>query len=1010
MTNKNIFQKSKSRLFSILLLCLVCIFSFSMAVACSDEGDDTPNYDPSFEYTEHVPESEAEALIKNGNFTQGLVEVEDDEYPVSSMTGWSISADTGASSSAVTSGVIDLNKWSDVVKKLTGDTDFVGYAKATYTDLGVADNDTTAQIATKIEAKLAKPEVRTGATDNNVLMLNNISASNKVPGYGTAQYALSTSQITLEAGEQARISVWVNTDANLSSINSECGANIRLLTTVNGVTQAQYAVKNIKTDGIWKEYTIYVNGNQYLSSTITVALGLGISDKSGDSSQYAYGIAYFDDLSAKIVSDVDFSTVTKTNFSQSVETYSDDPEAYRVNASSDSEFYYDLSYNLRNLIADGGIFNNSTKFSSYVDFAPTGKLGASTDNADNGIDITVDKTVYGAISKESFEVKNQGFAVISFTLTNNLNKYYKDGVKVYVQDMATGAKSQKALLFTDNNNDGEETVYTITINNNFPKDVNSTKREFQIIVIVGPQNPDEQTSNTFYPVGTVSISSPYIYQSEEKELENKKPNYEFLESLSSGSYENFISYNLYAGQGEDYTDKTEEANYNVKVSGVNNYNISNEVVHPSEYKGVTPGHKLLTKSDDPSIKTQINTLKTAGVINSKYVDKYTNLPGIGDLVENTSTKDEHTQSLVIYNVAGATPYGFVGATKTLSANSTVKVTLNIKTTAIAYIYLVDMSSDNMFDVLSLEVGEAKKNLMLKVNAGYDGEITFNVASGASAKNYRLEIWHGERDGETTDEGFVIVNDITFGTFTEATAKKDIYGENTNALALAYKDGIITEADVDNGITDKRDLTDLEKQFNEEYKDDSSVAQVKYDEKYVWVATEGTFVYAIYNTVDPVTSNPYDNIETEEETEEESGCNADFNAGTFWLQFSTIALAVLLVVAVLLLIIRTLRRNHKKTVKVKSRYSVRSRNVTRKVEDVKTENTIENYNESVNDVTNEEPVEDETEYTYGEVLEDFGDDVVIDGETVEIETTEEVSEEVSETPATETVEETSNENE
>ena len=37
--------------------------------------------------------------------------------------------------------------------------------------------------------------------------------------------------------------------------------------------------------------------------------------------------------------------------------------------------------------------------------------------------------------------------------------------------MVYGAKSQKSLLLTDSNNDGEETVYTVTINNNFPLNV-----------------------------------------------------------------------------------------------------------------------------------------------------------------------------------------------------------------------------------------------------------------------------------------------------------------------------------------------------------------------------------------------------------------------------------------------------------------------------------------------------------------------------------------------------------
>lgn len=1020
MTNKNLFKKSKSKLFSVLLLCLVCILSFSTAIACREDEPDAPNYNPSFEYTEYLKEEEAKSLIKNPNFTQGLKEVKDDEYPVSSMTGWTISTDTGASTSAVTSGIINVKNdaWEKTIKKLAGDTDFVDYAKATLDGHGIATNDTTEQIATKIKAKLANPGKSTGANDDNVLMLNNISSKSKVEKYGTAQSAISASQITLEAGEQACISVWVKTDANLTSINANFGANIRLTTTVNEVTQAQYAVKNIVTGGEWVEYKVYVNGNEYLPSTITVALGLGFGEKTGDSSQYAYGIAYFDNLKVEKIENYDSKvnvTYEKT-FSKSVEAYNGNPDEYRIPATSGvTEYFYNLSFDFRSLRSAGGVFENTTTISEYTSFAPNDKLGSFSSGT-----ITVNKQVHGAQIGE-FTVENKGFAVVSFKLKNELNKYYKDGVKVYVEDIATGAKSQKSLLFTDNNNDGEETVYTITINNNFPVETNPADpdRQFRILIVVGPQNPDEQTSNTFYPTGTVTISDALVYQSTEGGIESKENVDKFLEGLSSGSYENFISYNLFAGYTEDYSETTETANYSIKVSGVNKYNIATEVVNPSEYKGVTPNHKLVKVSENgEELDTKVNDHKngTAGVINSEFLSLYsTALPNIANLVENTNGKDEHTQSLVIYN-STASSYGFIGATKTISSNSTVKVTLKVKTSenTTAYIYLVDMGSDNKLDVLSHKVGETSNNLMLEIDTkGEWKEVTFNVAAGASAINYRLEIWNGSRDGANNKKqtGYVIVEDIAFGTFTEATSKNDIYGDDkTNALAQAYKNYVIEKDDIDAGLTHTRELTDLEKQFNEEYKDDKAVEKIKYNSKYVWVDnkdTLDTFIYAIYNTIDPVTTNPYDNVETEEEPEEKSGCNADFNAGTFWLQFSTIALAVFLLGAVLILIIRTFRRRHKKAVKVKSRYSVRSRNVTNKVEDVKVDDVTENYNASVEDFAEEETDADDTEYTYGEVLEDFGDDVVIDGQTVEIETVEETKT-IEEAPATETEEVSSEE--
>jgi hypothetical protein len=60
-----------------------------------------------------------------------------------------------------------------------------------------------------------------------------------------------------------------------------------------------------------------------------------------------------------------------------------------------------------------------------------------------------------------------------------------------------------------------------------------------------------------------------------------------------------------------------------------------------------------------------------------------------------------------------------------------------------------------------------------------------------------------------------------------------------------------------------------------------------------------------------------------------------------------------------------------------------------------EEPTEEVAEEVTEEVNEEPVEtteestEETEYTYGEVLEDFGDDVVIDGQEVELPKDDEV---------------------
>ena len=127
-------------------------------------------------------------------------------------------------------------------------------------------------------------------------MVNNISSKTTADKIGTAQAVSSTSSVTLEKDEYAKITVAVNTHKKLSGNSADFGANIRVSTTVNSITQAQYAVKNIITNGEWKEYTIYVKGNNYTASSISVALGLGFGDKTSTYLDYVYGVAFFDNV------------------------------------------------------------------------------------------------------------------------------------------------------------------------------------------------------------------------------------------------------------------------------------------------------------------------------------------------------------------------------------------------------------------------------------------------------------------------------------------------------------------------------------------------------------------------------------------------------------------------------------------------------------------------------------------------------------------------------------------
>jgi flagellar biosynthesis/type III secretory pathway M-ring protein FliF/YscJ len=137
------------------------------------------------------------------------------------------------------------------------------------------------------------------------------------------------------------------------------------------------------------------------------------------------------------------------------------------------------------------------------------------------------------------------------------------------------------------------------------------------------------------------------------------------------------------------------------------------------------------------------------------------------------------------------------------------------------------------------------------------------------------------------------------------------------------------------------------------------------------------VYAVFNTIDPVEVDPYANAE--EETEEESGCTAKTDPSSFWLSFSSILLGVALVFAILMLVVKNIRRRRKANASdAKSHFKVTSRVSSKKdakkeVKTVKVEEPEEVEQEIIEEevVESEEKEEALDDYVYGDV-QDFGE--------------------------------------
>ena len=142
--------------------------------------------------------------------------------------------------------------------------------------------------------------------------------------------------------------------------------------------------------------------------------------------------------------------------------------------------------------------------------------------------------------------------------------------------------------------------------------------------------------------------------------------------------------------------------------------------NPKNYKLYTGGASKIVKSNETS-----NPITTAGLLNQKYADAY-NQAGILKALGATLTKEDGTtettaterwnevfgggllgtanQPLVIYNTQyKSRSYGYVGETKTITANNYAAISMRVKVSAgaKAYVYLIDTNDDSFNKKLSV---------------------------------------------------------------------------------------------------------------------------------------------------------------------------------------------------------------------------------------------------------------------------------------------------------------------
>lgn len=1042
MTKKGFFRKLTGKLTIILAVIALISLSAFLFVACGGNSSGTTS-EKTYTYsgTDTSP-------ISNMSFDYSTEDLAKDKFPYSTST-WSRSLDNGAKTSQVDSGVIDISEdgWAALMEKLYADQDFLYFAGNKYdSNSGYPSGRSAIEIALRAHygndieitddnvdelfkkfvietfgtsAGIKRP-VRDGMNDTKVYMLNNyMSKSSTELGFGTAQVISSSSSVTLKKGKYAEISVWIMTQSvSGKNADGEYGANIRLINTINGKSQAQYRISNIVTNGEWKQYKIYVKADDSYDTTIKLVLGLGYGSGSSDEGYYyTEGTVYFDDVSYKVLDNLDELDV-KTVFGVSDLDYGAEQPIANDARTFDADtqyFFYNLSIDATFALpkyagyiqdAAATVSGDYTKAKGTFDPAITSETlfnGSNSatcefDATENAYKVSgLNYSAYSVmITDANFTLDNGEYAVVTFKIKNALSKLGDTSVTVSLIDKFGDVTEKRSGLVSASTVSDEYKTVRIIVKNNFA-DAANDGRTFAILIEIGPMDDKlaAVTDRTACPRdGEVYITSPTIAKGVIKDEDADTYNlYTFFVSVADKEQA------LYAGYTADYSENSSgSTSYSFTPSSGNLGEITAYPTNLQNYKGIVSNHFYVKNGTD--LEKDINTRSGngedgsyAGLINTKYLTAYAANTTIDIAGALAGKYTDDIQPLMIYN-NNADHYGYVGESNTIAVSAYASVSLKVRVVgdAKAYIYLVDVSNEGKqvlkfvdFTSNGNKINGSLFNYALVIDGTMmdsDGwaEVSFYIANGKNERKFRLEMWNGSRSGEaeTASAGYVFYKDVsiqTSGAFTEASRFADSFTDASTPLGKATR----------NAFTG--DGTQL---YSYSYGNGES------DISYVW-AKNDTMIYSVLNTIEKVETT--ENKE-ENNSSESTGCAAKTDASTFWLSFSSILLAVVLVLSIIALFIKNIkRRGGFRKKEIKSHYSVQSRN--KALKDAKAKKDNLKLAESAEDIADAEESTEETE----EVPETEEETSAPDGETTEETTLDEyVYGEVTDFGETETNEE------
>ena len=880
-------SKKRKKLLALFLAAIMSS-SFATLASCKDTEDDTTNEDTE---TEDTSAEKDTARLTNGSF-----EFFDDNSGknliITSPSSWSRSNSSGGVTSKAASGIINTedSAWKNLTEesgkgyatveeaeanwdKLTAkdklafydaqkdeeELNFYQKFNIDSEDLPTCDNPRTHYYYADDEENASK--------NTNVLMIHNdYNVSGK---YGTAQKFASSTTITIPAGTYAELSVWVKTsDLKYSTDEQEVfegrGAYIDITQTIGGQTLDTLQVKNINTEvqdtektyGGWVNYTFYLQGCSYATSSVKITLGLGQSLVTTNISEYVGGYAFFDDVTCKIYDSADWSDKldeVADNFEFAMGSTKEEKVVNADKYPSEKKFSMDM---------DTAFYDWEEVCFTYADTKlTTEKAGNGTeyasagDNKFMGLTISADGDFTGAITyadlatsdntlvqkikdsltkPDSFNedintmyliASGQGAAYTTTILDNNLsnpnfvipeNSYAVYSFFLKTSDLAghTGA-SVKFIEVAEFGNEwkafGNEAAISsvdttalagvdLTVDT---ADGEKTTKDIydgwqQCFFFLENDTDTEKYFKIEFTYGTTSIVN-----SKDKDYYGGFAAFANFQArvLDAKEYK-YVSADTYTKKFSLTGNEEKETSGQVfdEASSVGG-DIEKGLANPLNYKGVYAGSAYVNNN---STDASFNENEYAGLINKKYFNDTdpTTDEGWVDNEVNNKIKDvlnakgitlgNSTQPLVIYNNdSEAKAYGFIGAKKSISANTHSTVSVRVKATAgaKAYIYLVDMDDGANKNVLSWSAG---------VTYWYndDGDL---CDKDPSSKDFNKKT---DVAFKLQENGLYLVNEKWSGYATSGVSKTQYYANLQNYEGYNEGDLLVAKGGVEYSYNDK----------------------------------------------------------------------------------------------------------------------------------------------------------------------------------------------------------------